>query len=416
QPAKVAPDTQTKPKNWHIRDDPITWKNWYKHVNWIHAVLLLSTPLIALYGLLFIEIQRKTVIWAVFYYYITGLGITAGHHRLWAHRAYKVSRPFEIFLILACSGAVEGSIRWWCKGHRAHHRWTDTDADPYNANKGLLYSHIGWMLLKQNPNRVGRADISDLNADPLIMFQHKNYWIFALFMGFLFPTMVAGFGWGDWRGGFFFAAVLRLVFVHHATFCVNSLAHYLGDTPFDDRRTPRDHFITALLSLGEGYHNFHHEFPMDYRNAIKFYQYDPTKWLIRFLSYFGVAHHLKKFPENEINKSMIIMKQKKLDREKLKLDWGIPLDKLPIYTFEQYVENAKENNWICIEGIIHDVSEFIEEHPGGRSILTASIGKDMTAAFNGGVYDHSNAARNLMASLRVGVVSGGGEVECRKTK
>ncbi|CAG8725334.1 4437_t:CDS:1, partial [Racocetra fulgida] len=72
--------------------------------------------------------------------------------------------------------------------------------------------------------------------------------------------------------------------------------------------------------------------------------------------------------------------------------------------------------WICIEGIIHDVSEFIEEHPGGRSIIAASIGKDMTTSFNGGVYDHSNAARNLMASLRVGIIAGGGEVESRKTR
>ncbi|CAG8669311.1 24004_t:CDS:2 [Racocetra persica] len=412
----AAPGTQKKTKNWHIRDDPITWNNWYKHVDWIHAILLGSLPLIALYGLLTTEIQRKTAIWSIIYYYITGMGITAGHHRLWAHRAYKASRPFEIFLIFACSGAVEGSIRWWCRGHRAHHRWTDTDADPYNANKGLFYSHIGWMLLKQNPNRVGRADISDLNADPIIMFQHKHYWLFALVMGFIFPTMVPGLGWGDWSGGYFFAAVLRLVFVHHATFCVNSLAHYLGDTPFDDRRTPRDHFITAILSLGEGYHNFHHEFPMDYRNAVKFYQYDPTKWLIKLLSYFGATHHLKKFPENEIHKSMVVMKQKKLDREKSKLDWGVPLDKLPIYTFEQFVDNAEENSWICIEGIIHDVSEFIEEHPGGRSIIAASIGKDMTTSFNGGVYDHSNAARNLMASLRVGIIAGGGEVESRKTK
>ncbi|CAG8548111.1 4728_t:CDS:2 [Cetraspora pellucida] len=393
QPSKVAPTTQTKPKKWHIRDDPITWKNWYKHVDWIHAVLLISLPLIALYGLLTTEIQRNTAIWT-----------------------YKVSRPFEIFLIFACSGAVEGSIRWWCNGHRAHHRWTDTDADPYNANRGLIYSHIGWMFLKQNPNRVGRADISDLSADPWIMFQRRKYWLFALFMGFVFPTMVAGFCWGDWWGGFFFSAVLRLVFVHHATFCVNSLAHYLGDTPFDDRRTPRDHFITAILSLGEGYHNFHHEFPMDYRNAVKFYQYDPTKWLIKLLSYFGVTHHLKKFPENEIHKSIIVMKQKKLDREKAKLNWGVPLDKLPIYTFEQFVENAKENNWICIEGIIHDVSEFIDEHPGGKSLIAASIGKDMTTSFNGGVYDHSNAARNLMTSLRVGIIAGGGEVESRKTK
>lgn len=113
------------------------------------------------------------------------------------------------------------------------------------------------------------------------------------------------------------------------------MAHYLGDTPFDDRNTPRDHFITAVLSLGEGYHNFHHEFPSDYRNAIKFYQYDPTKWLIKFLSYFGITHHLKKFPENEIKKGQIIMKQKRLEEEKGKINWGKPLDELPIYTFEE---------------------------------------------------------------------------------
>jgi stearoyl-CoA desaturase (Delta-9 desaturase) len=126
-----------------------------------------------------------------------------------------------------------------------------------------------------------------------------------------------------------------LTFVHHATFCVNSLAHYFGDHTFDDRRSPRDHFITAILSLGEGYHNFHHEFPQDYRNAIKFYQYDPTKWLIRFLSYFGLTRHLKKFPDNEIKKGMILMEQKKLDERKFLIQWGKEISKLPVFTFEE---------------------------------------------------------------------------------
>ncbi|CAJ0927766.1 5684_t:CDS:2 [Entrophospora sp. SA101] len=169
------------------------------------------------------------------------------------------------------------------------------------------------------------TDISDLNSDPLLRFQHRNFLYFALGMGFLLPTL----------GGFYFAAVLRLVVVHHATFCVNSLAHFLGDAPFDDRRTPRDHFLTAIFTLGEGYHNFHHEFPMDYRNAIKFYQYDPTKWLIRFLSYFKLTHHLKKFPDNEIKKGILLMKQKKLDDAKKLLYWGVPLNQLPVYTFDE---------------------------------------------------------------------------------
>ncbi|GBC07273.1 hypothetical protein RclHR1_07350006 [Rhizophagus clarus] len=405
-----------KPKKWNIRDDPITWSNWYKHIDWLHTPLLIGIPTIGLYGAFTTKLTTYTAIWSVIYYFITGLGITAGYHRLWSHRSYKASRPLEIFLIFASSGAVQGSIRWWSRNHRAHHRYTDTNKDPYCANKGLIYSHIGWMVLKQNPNEIGRADISDLNADPLIVLQHKHYGLFAIVMGFVLPTIVAGLGWGDYWGGFYYAALLRLTFVHHATFCVNSLAHYLGNHTFDDRRSPRDHFITALLSLGEGYHNFHHEFPSDYRNAIEFYQYDPTKWLIKALSYVGITHHLKRFPDNEIKKGIFLMEQKKLDQKKLLLQWGKDISKLPVFTFEEFQEGAKTNNWICIEGIIHDVTSFVDEHPGGKSFLTTSIGKDVTTYFNGGVYDHTNAARNLMSNLRVGVIAGGGEVEHRKTK
>ena len=132
-------------------------------------------------------------------------------------------------------------------------RYTDTPKDPYEANRGLLWSHIGWMVVKQDPKRIGRVDISDLNKDKLVMWQHKNYLWLGPLMAFLFPAIVAYVGWGDFWGGFYFAGMARLVFVHHATFCVNSLAHYLGETSYDDRRTPRDHFITALVTLGEGY-------------------------------------------------------------------------------------------------------------------------------------------------------------------
>lgn len=93
-----------------------------------------------------------------------------------------------------------------------------------------------------------------------------------------------------------YAAVARLVFVHHSTFCVNSLAHWLGESPFDDKHTPKDHMITAFVTVGEGYHNFHHQFPMDYRNAIKWYQYDPTKWFIWTCKQLRLASHLKVRP------------------------------------------------------------------------------------------------------------------------
>ncbi|KAF9137379.1 hypothetical protein BG015_002739 [Linnemannia schmuckeri] len=231
------------------------------------------------------------------------------------------------------------------------------------------------------------------------------------------PTLIAGLGWGDYWGGFIYGGIVRQFVVHHATFCVNSLAHWLGDMPFDDRHTPRDHILTALVTLGEGYHNFHHEFPQDYRNAIKFYQYDPTKWLIAFCAFLGLASDLKRFPTNEIKKGQVRMQQQKLDRIKATLIWGTPIDQLPVYTFEEFQAMATEKGQAVtlIEGIIYDLESFVDEHPGGRSLIRSAIGKDATTSFNGGVYDHSNAARHLLERMRVGVVAGGGYVEHRRS-
>jgi len=383
----------------------VTLWNWWKFINWIHTIFLFGTPILTVYSLLTIELQTKTLIWAIIYYYLTGLGITAGYHRYWAHRSYQARLPLQILLLLLGSGAVQGSIRWWSRGHRAHHRWTDTDKDPYSAHRGFFFSHLGWMLVNRPSSRVGYADVADLKNDKLLTLQHRYFPLFALLMGFVLPTLVAGLGWGDWKGGYFYAAIARLVFVHHATFCVNSLAHWLGETTFDDRHTPRDHFLTALLTLGEGYHNFHHEFPHDYRNAILAYQYDPTKWLIWFCSLVGLASDLKTFPANEITKGKIYMQEQKINNLKRTLEWGRPIHDLPVLTFGEFQDAILRRGkmWILIEGIVYDVKDFFTSHPGGERYLKSSIGKDATVAFNGAIYDHSNGARNLLSTMRVAV-------------
>jgi stearoyl-CoA desaturase (delta-9 desaturase) len=230
-------------------------------------------------------------------------------------------------------------------------------------------------------------------------------------MGFIFPTLVAGFGWGDWRGGFFFAGAARLLFVHHSTFCVNSLAHWLGETPFDNKHSPRDHIITALVTIGEGYHNFHHQFPMDYRNAYWNLGYDPTKWLIKASSLLGLATHLKTFPENEIRKGVYTMKLAKLAEESGSIQWPIDSNLLPVISWDDFVEESKTRELMVIHGFIHDVSTFMNDHPGGAHLLKRAIGTDASVAFFGGVYDHSNAAHNQLAMMRVGILDGGMEVE-----
>jgi len=305
------------------------------------------------------------------------------------------------------TGAIQGSIRWWCRNHRLHHRYTDTPVDPYNARQGFLYSHIGWMLFTKDYNKVGtrQFDIADLESDPIVMWQNKYYGPLAFFIAFVLPPCIAGFGWGDWIGGYFFASILRIVIVHHSTFCVNSLAHWLGDQPFAADQTPRDHFVTAILTFGEGYHNFHHEFPYDYRNAIKWYQYDPTKWTISVWKKLGLAWDLREFGRNEIQMGVWQQKVKKLEEEKAKHEWPPSDETLPRmdwYEFQGRVHNAEK--LIVIDKYVLRINDWMPEHPGGEPILAKYIGKDATSAFNGGEHNHSAVARGIAAMKRVAVI------------
>ncbi|KAI9024991.1 delta-9 desaturase [Phycomyces nitens] len=391
-------------------DTPTTWKNWYKRVRWVYSIILSTLPIIAVYGMFTTELQTKTAILSVVFYFITGLGITAGYHRLWAHRAYQATPLLRFLFAMGGGGACQGSIYWWARDHRSHHRWTDTDKDPYSAQRGFFYSHIGWLYVDRGKGKTGFADIADFKADKLIMLQNKFYPLVALVMGFVLPTMIAAYGWNDVWGGFYYASVIRVTFVHHVTFCVNSLAHFLGEDTFDDYHSPRDHWITAIVTLGEGYHNFHHQFPQDYRNAIVFYQYDPTKWLIKLLEFLGLAYDLKTFPTNEISKGRIQMQEQKIQKIKRDLKFGTPIHELPVYTWEEFQDlvHTQDKQWVLIEGILYDLEGF--EHPGGSKYIGAALGKDMTGAFNGGIYNHSNGARNLLTMMRVGVLLNGMEV------
>jgi len=394
---------------------PITLKNVHKTINWISFFVLTLVPALAFYGAATTPLTWQTAVWCVVYYFYTGLGITAGYHRLWAHRAYNATPALQYFLALGGSGAVEGSIRWWARGHRSHHRYTDTELDPYSAHKGFWWSHVGWMIFKGR-RRPGVADVSDLSANPVIRWQHRFYLPLIFGMGFAFPTLVAGLLWGDWKGGFFFAGAARLLFVHHSTFCVNSLAHWLGETPFDDKHTPRDHWITALVTVGEGYHGFHHQFPSDYRNAIHWAQWDPTKWFIFTCYKLGLAYNLKTFPHNEIEKGRYAMELKKAEKKAATLAWPVDSQELPVYTWEQFQEMSKNSgrSLMVIAGFIHDVTTFMDEHPGGRGLIAYKVGKDATPAFFGGVYEHSRAAHNWLTMLRVGALEGGMELAAGK--
>lgn len=106
----------------------------------------------------------------------SALGVTAGSHRLWAHKTYKANRPLELFLMLCHCMSGQNSVIFWVRDHRLHHKYSDTDADPYNPTRGFFFSHCGWIFVKKHPEVLKRGktiDISDVEKNPILMFQKK---------------------------------------------------------------------------------------------------------------------------------------------------------------------------------------------------------------------------------------------------
>ncbi len=240
--------------------------------------------------------------------FYSGLSITAGYHRLWSHKAYKANTVVRFFYALGGALALQNSALHWSSDHRIHHKHVDNnDKDPYSAKMGFWYSHIGWMLREYQASRYhDYSNVRDLQKDKIVIWQHRHYVALAVLMNLGLPLLL---GWlnGDVISMILIAGVLRLVVVHHCTFLINSLAHIWGSQPYTNKNTARDNGILAVLTYGEGYHNFHHIFENDYRNGIRWWHYDPTKWLIKALSYAGLASDLRKVPQERIEAAKLRM-------------------------------------------------------------------------------------------------------------
>jgi stearoyl-CoA desaturase (Delta-9 desaturase) len=276
-----------------------------KKINWTNTIFFLGTPLAALIG---IPIWLNTpganlnTLWlTIILASLTNLSITAGYHRLFSHKTYDASWIVRLFYVIISAGAFQGPILEWALDHRNHHRYVDDkEKDPYSISNGFWWAHIVWIFYKfKDKSFETSKEGKELLADPLVNFQFRFYVPLAILVGFVLPTAIAA-SWGDAFGGFILAGVTKLVFTSHSTFLINSLTHYLGKQPYSDKHSSRDNWFTAILTFGEGYHNFHHEFPLDYRNGIRFYQWDPTKWLIRALSYVGLTKNLKRYTDEAI--------------------------------------------------------------------------------------------------------------------
>jgi stearoyl-CoA desaturase (delta-9 desaturase) len=247
--------------------------------------------------------------WAfcVFFLVANGMSITGGYHRLWAHRAYDAHPALKVLFVIFGSMALQNSALVWCSGHRRHHLHVDdNELDPYSARRGFWFSHIGWMLRDYPSGAVDFSNIPDLKREPLLSFQHRYYVALVIATNVGFP-LAAGWLVGDIWGTFLLAGVLRLVLSHHFTFFINSLAHIWGTRPYTEDNTARDNPVLALFTHGEGYHNFHHIFAHDYRNGVRWWQWDPTKWMIASLSWVGLTRRLRRTPGIQIQRALLAM-------------------------------------------------------------------------------------------------------------
>lgn len=271
-------------------------------IHWGNTLFLTTTALIALIGMplhiYYVGTSLSLIGVFVFYLAATGLSITGGYHRLFAHRSYEANWMVRLFYLIFGAAACENSALRWAADHRNHHRFVDLDADPYNIRLGFLHAHIGWVLLKR-PKKLSFDREHDLTEDSLVRWQHRVYLPLAIIIGGGLP-LVIGYYLGNALGCFLLAGITRTVIVHHATFLINSLCHFLGKQPYSLKDSSRDSALVAFLTYGEGYHNFHHRFQYDYRNGIRWYHFDPTKWLIKTLEILRLAKGLHRASDMHI--------------------------------------------------------------------------------------------------------------------
>ncbi|OGR87865.1 MAG: hypothetical protein A3J74_06320 [Elusimicrobia bacterium RIFCSPHIGHO2_02_FULL_57_9] len=290
-----------------------------KPLDYVNAAFLILTPVIALigiswyawhYGVTWLEIANL-----IGMYLLTGMGVTGGYHRYYAHRSYECGKPLQLFYLIFGAAAVENSVLNWASDHRYHHQYVDREEDPYNILKGGLYAHMGWVFYKDMRAVYQKfKNVPDLLKDPLVRWQDRWYLPLVIGFTFLLPACI-GLIEGRPLGGLLWGGFLRVVIVHHMTFFINSLAHLYGSRPYAVDNSARDNWLLGPITFGEGYHNFHHKFQADYRNGIRWYQFDMTKWWLHIMRLLGQVTRLRITPESLIIKAKLEVEMRHVEKK-----------------------------------------------------------------------------------------------------
>jgi stearoyl-CoA desaturase (delta-9 desaturase) len=222
-------------------------------------------------------------------YWLRIFAIGAGYHRYFSHRAFATSRAFQLVLAVLAQSSAQKSVLWWAAMHRHHHAHSDTAQDVHSPrHKGFLYSHVGW-IFDRRYDAADLAKVPDLARFPELRWLHRFELLPAFALAGLcfliagWPGLVVGFLWST-------------VLVYHATFCINSLAHVRGRRRYVTGDDSRNNALLAVITMGEGWHNNHHAWQASVRQGFRWWEYDPTFWLLKLLSWPGLVWDLKAPP------------------------------------------------------------------------------------------------------------------------
>ncbi|KAF6213209.1 hypothetical protein GE061_010925 [Apolygus lucorum] len=250
-----------------------------------------------LWRLMTFQISLSTFIWSLAVAFASLEGVMVGSHRFFCHRTFKGNTWFKLLVVVTQTMAGQNCIYIWSRDHRLHHKYSDTDADPHNSTRGFFFCHMGWLLQRKHPLvklKGKNIDMSDLEAEPLVMFQKKYYYLLYTVFAFGIPVFVPVYFWGEsvsnaLLGPYF----LRYMLTLHGTWTVNSFAHLYGYRPYSKDIQPVESEFVAFISSGEGWHNFHHSFPWDYRAGEFGKRWNMSSHIVDWFASIGWAYDLK---------------------------------------------------------------------------------------------------------------------------
>ncbi len=253
---------------------------WQKLLLLAVVVIPIAAVVYAVYELWNQLVDTTDIVLLVTLYAVSTLGIGIGFHRMLTHRSFSAPAPVRAVILILGSMALEGRAVDWAATHTKHHAKADKEGDPHSPLEGFWHAHVGWLF--SHGQNVEEVYYKGLREDRVAQFVSKTFWIWAV-LGFVIPFAIAGWSGLVWGG------LVRVFFNHHVTWSVNSVCHTFGSKPYETTDRSKNEWVVGLLGFGEGWHNNHHAFPRSAAHGLKWYQFDLSAYIIRFLAWVRLA-------------------------------------------------------------------------------------------------------------------------------